>query len=143
MSSSLRFPYPNGWFIAVADRAVDAARGEELLRAAGAREVRQLVAGGDGMMMLGKAGAFEKLVNLLRHINMDQAVDAVVYEAAREAGRVVLAARGLNADARRSVAAELRGAGLHFVNFYVGVLTEDWDGWRGEPLPNVPSWAWR
>ena len=143
MSSSLRFPYPNGWFLAVADRAVDATRGEDLLRAAGASEVRQLVAGGDGMLTLGKAGAFEKLINLLRHMNSDQAVDAVVYEAAREAGRVVLAARGLNADARRSAAAELRGAGLHFVNFYGGVMTEDWDSWRGDLLPNVPEWAWR
>jgi hypothetical protein len=95
------------------------------------------------MLTLGKAGAFEKLINLLRHMNSDQAVDAVVYEAAREAGRVVLAARGLNADARRSAAAELRGAGLHFVNFYGGVMTEDWDGWRGDLLPNVPEWAWR
>jgi hypothetical protein len=143
MSSSLRFPYPNGWFLAVADRAADAARGEDLLRAAGASEVRRLVAGGDGMLTLGKAGAFEKLINLLRHMNSDQAVDAVVYEAAREAGRVVLAARGLNADARRTAAAELRGAGLHFVNFYGGVMTEDWDGWRGDLLPNVPEWAWR
>jgi hypothetical protein len=44
---------------------------------------------------------------------------------------------------RRDVAAELRTAGLHFVNFYGGVATEDWDGWRGEPLAEVPGWAWR
>jgi hypothetical protein len=41
------------------------------------------------------------------------------------------------------VAAQLRTADLHFVNFYGGVVTEDWDGWRGELLPNVPAWAWR
>jgi hypothetical protein len=56
---------------------------------------------------------------------------------------VVLVARGLGADARRKVAAQLRTADLHFVNFYGGVVTEDWDGWRGALLPNVPAWAWR
>ena len=143
MSDAMRFPYPNGWFMAVADREMDAARGEALLRAAGATEVRRLVADGAGVASLGRRGRFERLMNWLRHLNTDQAADLLVYEGAREAGRVVLAARGLGADARRSVAAQLRVANLHFVNFYGGVVTEDWDGWRGELLPNVPAWAWR
>ena len=143
MSDAMRFPYPNGWFMAVADGAGDAARGEELLRAAGATEVRRLVAGGSGVSTLGTSGRFERLMNWLRHLNTDQASDLLVYEGARDAGRVVLVARGLGADARRAVAAQLRTADLHFVNFYGGVLTEDWDGWRGALLLNVPAWAWR
>ena len=143
MADAMHYPYPNGWFMAVADREVDAARGEALLRAAGATEVRRLIAGGDGVATLGKSGRFERLMNWLRHLNTDQAADLLVYEGARDAGRVVLAARGLRADARRAVAAELRRADLHFVNFYGGVVTEDWDGWRGEILPNVPKWVWR
>jgi hypothetical protein len=143
MADAMRFPYPNGWYMAVADSEAAAARGEALLRAAGASEVRRLVAGGDGVATLGKSGRFERLMNWLRHLNTDQAADLLVYEGAREAGRVVLAARGLSADARRAVAAELRRADLHFVNFYGGVVTEDWDGWRGEILPNVPTWVWR
>jgi hypothetical protein len=143
MSDAMRFPYPNGWFMAVADSEADAARGEALLRDAGATEVRRLVAGGDGVATLGKSGRFERLMNWLRHLNTDQAADLLVYEGARDAGRVVLVARGLRADARRAVAAELRRADLHFVNFYGGVVTEDWDGWRGEILPNVPKWVWR
>jgi hypothetical protein len=59
MSDAMRYPYPNGWFMAVADREVDAARGEALLRAAGATEVRRLVAGGDGVATLGKSGRFD------------------------------------------------------------------------------------
>ena len=143
MADPMRFPYPNGWYMAVADSEAAAARGDTLLRAAGASEVRRLVAGGDGVATLGKSGRFERLMNWLRHLNTDQAADLLVYEGAREAGRVVLAARGLRADARRAVAAELRRADLHFVNFYGGVVTEDWDGWRGEILPNVPQWVWR
>ena len=143
MSDAMRFPYPNGWFMAVADGDADATRGEELLRAAGATEVRRLVAGGSGVSTLGTSGRFERLMNWLRHLNTDQASDLLVYEGARDAGRVVLVARGLGADARRAVAAQLRTANLHFVNFYGGVMTEDWDGWRGDLLPNVPSWAWR
>jgi hypothetical protein len=143
MSDAMRFPYPNGWFMAVADCAADAERGEELLRAAGATEVRRLVAGGSGVSTLGTSGRFERLMNWLRHLNTDQASDLLVYEGARDAGRVVLVARGLSADARRAVAAQLRTADLHFVNFYGGVMTEDWDGWRGALLPNVPEWAWR
>ena len=143
MADVMHYPYPNGWFMAVADREVDAARGEALLRAAGASEVRRLVAGGDGVATLGKSGRFERLMNWLRHLNTDQASDLLVYEGARDAGRVVLVARGLGADARRAVAAQLRAADLHFVNFYGGVVTEDWDGWRGALLPNVPAWAWR
>ena len=92
---------------------------------------------------MGKSGRFERLMNWLRHLNTDQAADLLVYEGARDAGRVVLVARGLRADARRAVAVELRRADLHFVNFYGGVVTEDWDGWRGEILPNVPKWVWR
>ena len=76
MSDAMRFPYPNGWYMAVADSET-------------------------------------------------------------------VAARGLSADGRRAVAAELRRADLHFVNFYGGMVTEDWDGWRGEILPNVPEWVWR
>jgi hypothetical protein len=34
MADVMKYPYPNGWFMAVADREVDAARGEALLRAA-------------------------------------------------------------------------------------------------------------
>ena len=143
MSDAMRFPYPNGWFMAVADCAADAECGEELLRAAGATEVRRLVAGGSGVSTLGTSGRFERLMNWLRHLNTDQASDLFVYEGARDAGRVVLVARGLGADARRAVAAQLRTADLHFVNFYGGVVTEDWDGWRGALLPNVPAWAWR
>jgi hypothetical protein len=143
MSDAMRFPYPNGWYMAVADSEADAARGEALLRDAGATEVRRLVAGGDGVATLGKSGRFERLMNWLRHLNTDQAADLLVYEGARDAGRVVLVARGLGADARRLVAAQLRTADLHFVNFYGGVVTEDWDGWRGEILPNVPKWVWR
>lgn len=140
--ADLRIPYPTGWFLAVADSDAIAARGRALLEAR-AREVRELRAEGDGLFGLRRVGPFERVINVLRHLNTDQAADLVVYEHARRAGRVVLAAYGLGADARRDAAAELRTAGVHFVNFYGGVATEDWDGWRGEPLPEVPGWAWR
>ncbi len=141
-AADLRIPYPTGWLLAVADSDAIATRGAALL-AARASDVRELRAAGNGIFDLRRPSRLEGFINVLRHLNTDQASDLVVYERARRAGRVVLAARGLNADARRDVAAELRTAGLHFVNFYGGVATEDWDGWRGEPLAEVPGWAWR
>jgi hypothetical protein len=139
----LRLPYPNGWFLAIADREELAVRGEALLRAAGATEVRRLTADGAGVASLGRPGRFERALNWLRHLNTDQAADLLVYEGARADGRVVIAARGLDATARRTAAATLRRADLHVVNFYGAVVTEDWGSWRGELLSNVPSCAWR
>jgi hypothetical protein len=77
MADVMHYPYPNGWFMAGADRVVDAARGEVLLRAAGASEVRRLVAGGDGVATLGKTGRFERLMNWLRSLAIMMALPSV------------------------------------------------------------------
>jgi len=141
--SAMRYPYPGGWMLGVADDRAVAAAGSAAAERRGAREVRPLVRDGADLFSLGRSGPLEGLLNVLRHLNTDQAADLLVYDAARADGRTVLAVRGLGDAARRGLAADWRAAGLHFVNYYGAVVTEDWDGWRGEPLAGVPDWAWR
>jgi len=145
MSVALRLPYPTNWMLGVADRASIAAAGVDSARAVGAgkSQVRELHVEGAGIASLAHVGRLEALLNVLRHLNTDQAADLVVYEAARRDGRIVVAVHNLGSTARQNLAAAWRDAGLHFVAHYGRIATEDWDGWRGEPLASVPSWAWR
>ena len=59
------------------------------------------------------------------------------------AGRTVLAVRGLNETQRRALADAWKGEGLHFINYFGGVASEDWGIWQGPVLPELPSWVWR
>ena len=82
-------------------------------------------------------------MNLLRHLSTDQAADLIVYEGARQAGRTVLAVRGLSEAQRRALATAWKSEGLHFINYFGGMTSEDWGIWRGPILPELPSWVWR
>jgi hypothetical protein len=76
-------------------------------------------------------------------LSTDQAADLIVYEGARTAGRTVLAVRGLSEAQRRELADSWKSEGLHFINYFGGVTSEDWGIWRGPILPELPSWVWR
>jgi hypothetical protein len=76
-------------------------------------------------------------------LSTDQAADLIAYEGARMAGRTVLAVRGLNETKRRALADAWKGEGLHFINYFGGVASEDWGIWQGPILPELPSWVWR
>ena len=82
-------------------------------------------------------------MNLLRHFSTDQAADLIVYEGARTAGRTVLSVHGLSEAQRRALADAWKAEGLHFINYFGGVTSEDWGIWRGPILPELPSWVWR
>ena len=143
MRGVLRLPYPTNWMLGVADTAAIAERGVALAHAQGGGEVRSLVATGASIASLGRATPLEWLLNLLRHVNTDQAADLVVYESARVAGRTIVAVHALGSTQRSDLAAAWRTVGMHFVAHYGTIATEDWDSWRGEPLASVPTWAWR
>ena len=143
VNEPLRITYPTGWLLAVANTDAAAERGRARAELVGAGGVLLLDVAGPSVTTLAKPGLFGRFMNLLRHLSTDQAADLIVYEGARVAGRTVLAVRGLNEAQRRALADAWQGEGLHFINYFGGVTSEDWGIWRGPILPELPSWVWR
>ena len=143
MIANLRIPYPTGWLLAVANTDAAAERGRVLAERTGVPDVLLLDVAGPGVASLARPGLFGRFMNLLRHLSTDQAADLIVYEGARMAGRTVVAVRGLNETQRRDLSETWKGEGLHFINYFGGVASEDWGIWQGPILPELPSWVWR
>ena len=143
VSAPLRITYPTGWLLAVANTDAVAERGRARAEQVGVREVLLLDVAGPSVASLAKPGLFGRFINLLRHLSTDQAADLIVYEGARVAGRIVLAVRGVNETQRRALAGAWKAEGLHFINYFGGVASEDWGIWQGPVLPELPSWVWR
>ena len=141
--ANLRVPYPTGWLLAVANTDAAAERGRARSEAIGVADVLLLDVAGPGVGSLARPSLFGRFMNLLRHFSTDQAADLIVYEGARTAGRTVLAVRGLSEAQRRALADAWKAEGLHFINYFGGVTSEDWGIWRGPILPELPSWVWR
>ncbi len=143
MIAPLRITYPTGWLLAVANTDAAAERGRARAELVGAGNVLLLDVAGPSVATLARLGLFGRFMNLLRHLSTDQAADLIVYEGARVAGRTVLAVRGLNEAQRRALAGAWKAEGLHFINYFGGVTSEDWGIWQGPVLPELPSWVWR
>ena len=151
VNEPLRITYPTGWLLAVANTDAIAVRGREQAKKHGAvfrsclgmSNAYLLDASGDGVAFLAKPGPFGRFMNLLRHLSTDQAADLIVYEGARMAGRTVIAVQGLSEAQRRALAAAWKGQGLHFINYFGVMTSEDWGIWQGPVLPELPSWVWR
>ena len=143
MNAPLRITYPTGWLLAVANTDAVAERGRTRAELVGVRDVLLLDVAGPSVATLARPGAFSRFMNLLRHLSTDQAADLIVYEGARVAGRTVLAVRGLNETQRRALAGAWKAEGLHFINYFGGVTSEDLGIWQGPVLPELPSWVWR
>ena len=143
VNEPLRITYPTGWLLAVANTDAVAERGRARAELVGAGDVLLLDVAGPSVATLAKPGLFGRFINLLRHLSTDQAADLIVYEGARVAGRTVLAVRGLSEAQRRALADAWKGEGLHFINYFGGVTSEDWGIWQGPVLPELPSWVWR
>ena len=143
VNAPLRITYPTGWLLAVANTDVVAERGRARAELVGAGDVLLLNVAGPSIATLAKPGLFGRFMNLLRHLSTDQAADLIVYEGARVAGRTVLAVRGLSEAQRRALADAWKAEGLHFINYFGGMTSEDWGIWQGPVLPELPSWVWR
>jgi hypothetical protein len=143
VNTPLRITYPTGWLLTVANTDAVAERGRACAELVGVRDVLLLDVAGPSVATLARPGRFARFMNLLRHLSTDQAADLIVYEGARMAGRTVLAVRGLSEAQRRELADAWKGEGLHFINYFGGVTSEDWGIWRGPILPELPSWVWR
>jgi hypothetical protein len=143
MNEPLRITYPTGWLLAVANTDAAAERGRARAELVGAGDVLLLDVACPSVATLAKPGLFGRFMNLLRHLSTDQAADLIVYEGARVAGRTVLAVQGLSEAQRRALADAWKAEGLHFINYFGGMTSEDWGIWQGPVLPELPSWVWR
>jgi hypothetical protein len=151
VNAPLRITYPTGWLLAVANTDAIAVRGREQAEKHGA-VFRSCRGGANGRLFnraglsvatLAEPGLFGRFMNLLRHLSTDQAADLIVYEGARTAGRTVIAVQDLSEAQRRALATAWKGQGLHFINYFGVMTSEDWGIWRGPVLPELPSWVWR
>ena len=143
MNGPLRITYPTGWLLAVANTDAVAERGRARAEVIGVADVLLLDVAGPSVATLARPGLFSRFMNLLRHLSTDQAADLIVYEGARVAGRTVLAVQGLSEAQRRALAAAWKREGLHFINYFGVMTSEDWGIWQGPVLPELPSWVWR
>ena len=143
VNEPLRITYPTGWLLAVANTDAAAELGRARAELVGAGDVLLLDVAGPSVATLAKPGLLGRFINLLRHLSTDQAADLIVYEGARVAGRTVLAVRGLSEAQRRALADAWKAEGLHFINYFGGMTSEDWGIWQGPVLPELPSWVWR
>jgi len=143
VSAPLRITYPTRWLLAVANTDAAAERGRKHAEATGVADVLLLDVAGPSVATLAKPGLFGRFMNLLRHLSTDQAADLIVYEGARTAGRTVIAVQDLSEAQRRALATAWKGQGLHFINYFGVMTSEDWGIWRGPILPELPSWVWR
>jgi hypothetical protein len=143
VNAPLRITYPTGWLLAVANTDAAAERGRAHAERTGVRDVLLLDVAGPSVTTLAKPGLFGRFMNLLRHLSTDQAADLIVYEGARTAGRTVIAVQDLSEAQRRALATAWKGQGLHFINYFGVMTSEDWGIWQGPILPELPSWVWR
>ena len=143
MNAPLRITYPTGWLLAVANTDAAAERGRGCAELVGVRDVLLLNAAFPDVAGLAQPGPFGRFMNLLRHFSADQAADLIVYKGACMAGRTVIAVHGLSEAQRRALATAWKREGLHFINYFGFMTTEDWGIWRGPILPELPSWVWR
>ena len=151
MIAPLRIPYPTGWLLAVANTDAIAIRGRNQAMENGAvfrsclgmDNARLLNAAFPDVAGLAQPGPFGRFMNLLRHFSADQAAYLIVYKGACMAGRTVIAVHGLSMAQRRALATAWKREGLHFINYFGFMTTEDWGIWRGPILAELPSWVWR
>ena len=135
--------YPTRRLLAVMDDPAEATAAAAALVEGGlsAGDVEVLV-GADGRDRLGRLGpklnVLSRIVRVFQYLSMDQLPDFLVYEAALEQGRAVLAARVASRDRMLAVRDVLVARGGHFINYFGRLWTEELTLWRG-PEPSIPE----
>jgi hypothetical protein len=138
--SEVLIGYPTGWTLAVVDDPAAATEVRTALVRSGLDE-RDVVAihGSDASAELRRLGAASGVLARLRRsvqfLMMDQLPDFVVYEAALEDGRAIVAFR--DGERGPEAVAVLRRHRAHFINRFGALMTADIEPWRG-PMPPVP-----
>jgi hypothetical protein len=90
----------------------------------------------------GSRGLLGRLVRMFQFMSMDQMPDFVMYEAALEDGRAVVAARPRNRAQMLAIRDVLARHGGHFANWFGRFSTEELSRWRG-PEPDIPGYLRR
>ena len=133
--------YPAGRVLAVFDRAGDADRAIEGLRALGLADVERFEGRTDADRFDAtgeRHGAVARVLRTVQLSLMDQLPAMAWYEAALREGKLVLAVRTGNRTVTLRVVEALKAAGGHFINHFGRAATEEFARWRG-PEPDVPS----
>jgi hypothetical protein len=133
--------YPAGRVLAVFDRAGDADRAIEDLRALDLADVERFEGRADADRFDATGERHGPLARVLRTVQfslMDQLPAMAWYEAALREGKLVLAVRTTNRTTTLRAVEALKAAGGHFINHFGRAATEEFARWQG-PEPNVPS----
>jgi hypothetical protein len=134
--------YPTGYLLGVLDEPRDAAVVEALGGIGVPATDIVVLVGPNAVDQLAELGprpnALSRIVRLFQFMSMDQLPDFLVYEAALDEGRAVVAVRVRDRELMLRVRDVLAGLDVHFQNHYGRLSTEELTLWRG-PEPDIPD----
>jgi hypothetical protein len=135
--------YPTERLLGVLDDPARAEAAAVALRATGvAPGDVDVLLGPEGRERLGRLGArrnvLSRIVRVFQYLSMDQLPDFLMYEAAIEEGRAVVAVRVANRDRMLRDRDVLVAHGGHFLNHFGRWWTEELTLWEG-PEPEIPE----
>jgi hypothetical protein len=135
--------YPTGKVLAVFDRAEDADRAVDAVRASSPSglEVERFAAPmtrTDSTPPDSGTGPVARVLRTVQFGLMDQLPAMAWYEAALREGKTVVAIRTRNRTTTLEVVEALKAAGGHFINHFGRAATEEFARWQG-PEPHVSS----
>lgn len=135
--------YPTQRLLGVVDDPARAAAAADAIVALGfGREEVEVLVGAAGRERLGRLGpppnVLSRIVRVFQYLSMDQLPDFLVYEAAIDDGRAVVAIRVARRDRMLRVRDVLVAHGGHFLNHFGRLWTEELTLWQG-PEPSIPE----
>jgi hypothetical protein len=135
--------YPTQRLLGVVDDPAAAAVAADAIVALGVgRDDVEVLVGAAGRGRLGRLGpapnVLSRVVRAFQYLSMDQLPDFLVYEAALDDGRAVVAVRVVRRERMLRVRDVLVAHGGHFLNHFGRLWTEELTLWQG-PEPRIPE----
>lgn len=122
------------------DRAIAAA--DAIVASGIGRDDVEVLVGAAGRERLGRLGpppnVLSRVVRAFQYLSMDQLPDFLMYEAALDDGRAVVAVRVARRERMLRIRDVLVAHGGHFLNHFGRLWTEELTLWQG-PEPRIPE----
>lgn len=135
--------YPTQRLLGVVDDPDRAMAAADAIVASGVgRDDVEVLVGAAGRERLGRLGpppnVLSRVVRAFQYLSMDQLPDVLMYEAALDDGRAVVAVRVARRERMLRVRDVLVAHGGHFLNHFGRLWTEEFTLWQG-PEPRIPE----
>ena len=135
--------YPTQRLLGVVDDPDRAMAAADAIVASGiGRDDVEVLVGAAGRERLGRLGpppnVLSRVVRAFQYLSMDQLPDFLMYEAALDDGRAVVAVRVARRERMLRIRDVLVAHGGHFLNHFGRLWTEELTLWQG-PEPRIPE----